>query len=355
MAVRPPLVTVIIPVFNGGGSIAGSIRSVQAQTLTAWEIICVNDGSTDETLSVIRELQKRDPHISLICHEDSRGPLKARLSGVREAKGEFIAFLDCGDRFSREGLQMMVLAATSTDSDVVVGGVRLRLPRLGSINYSRPRRALYSYLPDGVEAEDSLQSIYKGLLSGELSGSIWDKIYRRSWLMEHLPQEVDFRIGEDYYFVSAVLACARKIHFTDAEFYYWTYSGLAKKYFFERYAENLRAMDYVLDSVGSYAERCGLSTEEARKAVANKLMYQVLLGVAECYLYSNSEKKTTTFAERLLGCPEMQRALPLLEEFNGRDVRSLTAKEMTALAKEHLHSHRKFYIFTRLLNLIYRI
>lgn len=355
MGVRNPLVTVVIPVFNGAKCIADSIKSVQSQTLSDWEIVCVDDGSTDSTKSVIERLRGDCPAIRMVVHEKSRGPLSARLSGVKVAKGDYVAFLDCGDRLSRDGLQQMVLAATSTDADVVVGASKLRMPHLGMISYSKPRLSFYRYVDENTSKEDLNKQIYKGMLDGSLMASIWDKIYSRSWLLEHLPSDQDFRIGEDYYFISVVMAHARKIHFADAEFYEWTYSGMARKYFLEGYAENFRVMNFVFDSVGIHAQSCGLSEDEAKRAVAYKLVYQVLLGVAEHYRQSYSWKKTKFFAEKLLQMPEMKRALSYLSDFKGQDASNFTADKMIALAKEHLHKHRKFYIFTRLLYLIYRV
>ena len=83
-------VTVIIPTFNRGYCLAESIRSVLEQSFTDFELIVVDDGSTDNTLDVVRQF----PAVKLIQLETNQGVSFARNRGMDEARGEWIAFLD---------------------------------------------------------------------------------------------------------------------------------------------------------------------------------------------------------------------------------------------------------------------
>src|ERR1044072_6081218 len=87
------LVSIIMPAYNAERYIAASIESVLAQTYSDWELIVVDDGSTDRTATVTQEFVKRDPRIKYIFQENGRLG-KARNTGIKNSRGPLIAFLD---------------------------------------------------------------------------------------------------------------------------------------------------------------------------------------------------------------------------------------------------------------------
>jgi glycosyltransferase involved in cell wall biosynthesis len=91
-----PIVTVIIPAFNAGAVITETLSSVRQQTFADFEVIAVDDGSTDNTAEVVRNFCRTDPRFNLIQQENS-GVSAARNQGIRRARGEFVAFLDADD------------------------------------------------------------------------------------------------------------------------------------------------------------------------------------------------------------------------------------------------------------------
>lgn len=94
---RPPKVSVIIPAYNAADTIGRAIRSALDQSLQDFEIIVIDDASTDETAGVVRGIA--DPRIRLVSHEKNRGEYGARNSGVSTARGEYIAWLDADDEW----------------------------------------------------------------------------------------------------------------------------------------------------------------------------------------------------------------------------------------------------------------
>ncbi len=99
-----PEVSVVIPTYNRAESIGDSIESVLTQTFQEFEIIIVNDGSTDETEKVISNFS--DARIKLISQTTNKGASAARNNGIRASKGDFVAFLDSDDRWLPEKLQI---------------------------------------------------------------------------------------------------------------------------------------------------------------------------------------------------------------------------------------------------------
>ncbi|WP_367772870.1 glycosyltransferase family 2 protein [Flavobacterium sp. WC2421] len=100
-----PLVSILIPTFNSEKFISESIRSVQNQTYTNWEIILVDDCSTDSTLCLVEELAIKDNRIQYSRLEKNSGTGVARNSALALAKGQYIAFLDADDLWKPEKLK----------------------------------------------------------------------------------------------------------------------------------------------------------------------------------------------------------------------------------------------------------
>lgn len=94
LSIGTPLVSIIMPVYNAAPYLAECLRSVLAQSYTAWELLLVDNGSTDDSLAVANRV--RDPRITLL-HEPLKGVSRARNKGLGAMKGEFFCFLDADD------------------------------------------------------------------------------------------------------------------------------------------------------------------------------------------------------------------------------------------------------------------
>jgi glycosyltransferase involved in cell wall biosynthesis len=105
------LVSVVIPTYKRDHIIERTVRSVLEQTYQDFEILVVNDGSRDDTESVVASLAKQESRIRYFCHDTNRGAQAARNTGVKAAKGEWIVFLDSDDYFTPNSLEVRMLAA----------------------------------------------------------------------------------------------------------------------------------------------------------------------------------------------------------------------------------------------------
>lgn len=97
-------VSIVMPAFNSERFITEAIASVRAQYLKDWELIIIDDGSTDQTISIVEQVSKNDPRIRLLSQRENAGPAAARNRGIEAATGRYIAFLDSDDLWRADKL-----------------------------------------------------------------------------------------------------------------------------------------------------------------------------------------------------------------------------------------------------------
>jgi glycosyltransferase involved in cell wall biosynthesis len=114
-----PLISVIIPVYNGERYIAETIRSVLSQTEQRFEIIAVNDGSTDGSLQVLEKLRSQYSYRIKVLTVNNSGVSKARNTGVKAALGTYIAFIDQDDLWTRDKLERQLLLHETSPAPLI--------------------------------------------------------------------------------------------------------------------------------------------------------------------------------------------------------------------------------------------
>lgn len=138
--------SVIIPVYQSEPYLRQCLDSICGQTLRDLEIICVNDGSTDGSLGILREYEGRDSRLRVV-NQENMGPAIARNAGLELAAGEYIGFLDSDDYIDSDYFASMLRAATSHDADIVLNNNVLREEAGASRQY---RGSYYQkQLPEG--------------------------------------------------------------------------------------------------------------------------------------------------------------------------------------------------------------
>lgn len=114
-----PDVSIIVPVYNTQDYIAETLRSVQAQTCSNIEIICIDDGSSDSSLEILKEIASEDPRV-LVYGQQNCGLSMTRNRGLSVAKGEFVLFLDSDDKLEVNAAEMLTAKAREENLDMVL-------------------------------------------------------------------------------------------------------------------------------------------------------------------------------------------------------------------------------------------
>lgn len=116
------MISIIIPVYNADKYIDRCINSIQKQNYKDWELIIVDDGSTDNSLYECRKYEDKDYRIKII-HQENQGVSRARYNGFKQAKGEWITFVDADDTIPEDALESY-LSVMSDSTDIIVGWIR---------------------------------------------------------------------------------------------------------------------------------------------------------------------------------------------------------------------------------------
>ncbi|MBX8937885.1 glycosyltransferase family 2 protein [Enterococcus gilvus] len=103
-----PLISVIMPAFNSSQHIDQAIQSIQRQTYENWELLVIDDCSKDQTVSIVEKFSANDNRINLFVLEKNQGAAVARNTGLENASGKYIAFLDSDDRWLPEKLEKQI-------------------------------------------------------------------------------------------------------------------------------------------------------------------------------------------------------------------------------------------------------
>ena len=235
-----PLISVIVPVYNGQDYLEHCITSIEQQTYDHLEIIIINDGSTDGTGSVCVKLKEKYDNIQLITMEDE-GVSAARNAGIDMAKGGFLTFVDADDRLRPKTLEVLYDSIMATGSDIA--GCRFQTFQEQS-EWDKQLKLLHRIKGPVVlkPTEYLKQQILKG------NSRCWSKLYRRS-VVGNIRFRKDLSIGEDMLFLMELLPYVKKIAETDypGYGYYQNPKGAMNREFTPKYMDQITCWELARD------------------------------------------------------------------------------------------------------------
>ncbi len=116
---KQPLVSVIMPAYNAEEFLREAIASVQAQTVTDWELLVIDDCSRDATSEIVRTIAGKDPRVKLLQNEKNLGAAGSRNRGLDIFRGQYVALLDSDDYWYPQMLEKMLAKAKETGADII--------------------------------------------------------------------------------------------------------------------------------------------------------------------------------------------------------------------------------------------
>lgn len=167
--------SIIMPTYNNADVIKKSVESIFVQTYENWELIIVNDGSTDDTVEVLEEYIKNDNRVKLIT-QVNKGPFQARINGLKQATGDYLLFLDADDYYEKDSLLILNEFITKVnDVDVII----FNYNRVDSLN-NKSQIKKYPNITNDIEKIPN-EIIINELLSSNKHNSLCNKVFRREF------------------------------------------------------------------------------------------------------------------------------------------------------------------------------
>ena len=203
--------SIIVPVYNAAQYLEKCVKSLLCQTYSNIEILLINDGSIDNSLSICNKLAEIDNRIRVFTQENS-GQSKARNVGLDNATGEFIAFVDSDDWVDKNYFELLVNACIKYDADVSCASI-LRVQK-----YSQKFRIKYEKEEVFTVAQEKIDVARVPDMC-----YVWNKVYRHSFLDKISLRFIEGMFFEDVDFVTRAVYFSNKlVTVPDTYYHYWT-------------------------------------------------------------------------------------------------------------------------------------
>lgn len=180
---KSPLVSIVMPAYNSAAFIVESIRSVQEQSYSNWELLVIDDASQDETVEMVQELVQNDSRIRLHSLPANQGAGFARNIGIKAAEGEFICFLDSDDLWKSEKLEQQLEFMKKHGADVCYSSYELihedgspvykMIKALKELPFKKLLKANYIGNLTGIYNAKKLGKVYCPLIRKRQDWGLW--------------------------------------------------------------------------------------------------------------------------------------------------------------------------------------
>lgn len=210
-------VSVILPIYNQEKYLPKALESLQKQTLKETEFICVNDGSKDKSLDILRDYAAKDSRVKII-DQKNQGIGATRNNGLKAASGEYVAFLDPDDWFKPDALEALYNKSKQQNCDMVVFNFN-KVDENGNLLGQHNLKTRLQRFYDLKENENFNWRDVKPRVLGGLHPASWNKFYKRELIKEHGLHFAKCSLAEDNVFVFGATLNARNIGYSDKCYY----------------------------------------------------------------------------------------------------------------------------------------
>ena len=200
-----PKISIIMPVFNAAAYLEETLRCLVEQTMQDFEVILVDDGSTDSSLPVLQKAAEQDQRI-IMLHQSHKGAGAARNFGFSHARGEYAIFLDSDDQFSPVLLEKLYAAITETQADIAA----CNFSRIYPDGRETQQEGVHTkWIPDGHEVfsyRDTPDYIMR-----VINPTPWNKLYRTDFIREKGLRFDEISSTNDIAFAAVSVAAAERV------------------------------------------------------------------------------------------------------------------------------------------------
>lgn len=281
--------SIIVPVYNAEKYLQECVQSVLNQTNQEFELILVDDGSTDSSTKICDNFQEKYPTNIKVIHKKNQGPLAARIEGISKANGEFVIFMDADDFIEESALEIINEYLLSDEQvDVLVYSFRY-------YKNDKKENRFRNIANDGkIWSENNKKEIYEKLAYSMELNSLWTKVIRLS-LLKADTTDYSFYFGknmaEDLLFSLYSMTYARKIMYADKVLYNYRINeeGLAHSFTMESLTnKNAR---HVYEKILEYFPQWGMESENEKNKLVARWFSDVMYIMSKCYEQANKKDR----------------------------------------------------------------
>lgn len=246
-----PKVSIIIPVYNVEKYLARCLDSVISQTLKDIEIICINDGSTDNSANIISVYAEKDERIKIITQSNA-GISKTRNIGIKKATGEFIGFVDSDDFVEKDFYEKLYNAAIRNNADIACSSIIRENEKKKKILIEYKKEQVVTSTKEKFELAHIPEHCY-----------VWNKIYKREKLINSGIKFINGLVYEDIIYTPSLIEILEKMVVVPNLFYhYWNNSKSLVKNPSDKYrADKIYAHRILLEKCCRYNVKLRLKDE----------------------------------------------------------------------------------------------
>ena len=277
-------VSVVVPVYNTEKYLDICLNSLVNQTIDDIEIIIVNDGSTDNSIKIIKKYMKQYPEKIVLLDQKNSGISVARNNGISIAKGEFIGFVDSDDFVELNMYENLYNAIKNTKSDIVV------------CDYKKYYTDTQNIINIPVTQKMTTTNIYENpTLINDIDYAPWNKLYKKS-----LFKDIEFPKNKKYEDLSTILKVffkAQKIEKLSEALYFYRINENGETLTVNR---KINDIIFILNDIVSYAktkENYDIIKPHMKKLCVDKLFYYLILSyeLNDKVYVSNFRKEIISF------------------------------------------------------------
>lgn len=282
--------SIVIPVYNAQEYIEKAITSIQCQSFQDYEVICIDDGSTDNSAKILDGFSKKDQRIRIV-HCENGGVSRARNTGIDLARGEYLLFMDSDDEYEQNALRILAEKLMSEKPDFLCFGYR-------EVVY-KDKQVIKNISKSYGNTEYNQNQIRReglALISHPLFGSVWSKAYKRSLLQEkNIRMNENLYIGEDYCFNLDVI---QYVHdFQTIEDALYIYKIQNNNSIINRYKKDKFSQMYRMHQIRTeFIQNCLDEKEEKKSAY---IRYNYIRTCMSCFMDYSRKECTLSRKEQL--------------------------------------------------------
>lgn len=273
-----PFISVIMPTYNSENEIGNAIRSIISQKFQDWELLIVDDCSTDHTCEVINKFVNSDSRISLFRKEKNEGPGKAKNLGLKKAKGKYITFCDGDDWVEKDAYYEMTLGGTLTYDVLSAGFYRDICDESGKVLESN-----LVFMPTfEIFKKNDVLKMIPVMDQNRLFSYAVNKLYSKQIIDQYNVRFSDKKFGEDYDFNIDFFKHVESIMMLEKGYYHYIKNNtesLTERYIPDFFSINKNRFEKMI----TLLEENNCYSEDIQRMVLSSYVKHAIAAIARLY------------------------------------------------------------------------